>query len=53
LVKELFKGELEAGSHRFNWNAKDNTNRSVGSGVYFIYLKNGNNKVIRKAVLMK
>jgi len=52
-VKELYKGELEAGIHRFNWDAKDIDNRSVGSGVYFIYLENGSSKVIRKAVLMK
>jgi len=53
LVKELYKGELEAGIHRFNWDAKDIDNRSVGSGVYFIYMENGKSKVIRKAVLMK
>jgi len=53
LVKELYSGNLEAGAHHFNWNAKDFNNRSVASGIYFIALENGKNKIIRKALLLK
>ncbi len=53
LVKELYNGELEAGNHHFNWNAKDFNNRSVASGIYFISLENRKSKIIRKALLLK
>jgi len=52
-VKELYNGELEAGNHHFNWNAKDFNNRSVASGIYFISLENRKSKIIRKALLLK
>jgi hypothetical protein len=39
VVSEIFKGELEAGIHSFNWNGRDRQDSQVSSGVYFYHLK--------------
>jgi len=53
LVKELHKGYLAEGRHSFVWNGKDDSNRSVASGIYFTRIENGGTSAIRKAVLLK
>ncbi|MFZ0390671.1 MAG: S8/S53 family peptidase [Calditrichia bacterium] len=47
-VIDLFNNRQTAGSHRLQWNAAD-----LGSGVYFIELKAGKQRLLRKALLMK
>lgn len=47
LIKELHKGQLNAGSHIFTWDAKE-----ISSGIYFIYFKSNRfNKVIKCTLL--
>lgn len=41
-VKELFYGKNELGFHIIAWNGKDNYNRTVNPGIYFIQLKIAN-----------
>ncbi|PKN79164.1 MAG: hypothetical protein CVU48_06045 [Candidatus Cloacimonetes bacterium HGW-Cloacimonetes-1] len=52
-VKQLAKGFLEAGVHRVSWDSKDESNRSVASGIYFIKIDVNGSSVVRKAILMK
>ncbi len=52
-VMELHKGLLEAGKHSFIWNGKDDRNRAVASGIYFVRIEHGSSSVVRKAVLLK
>ena len=52
-VKSLQNSVLERGYHRVVWDGKDESNRSVASGVYFIKLESGRKTSIRKAMLLK
>ncbi|NOX38410.1 MAG: T9SS type A sorting domain-containing protein [Calditrichaeota bacterium] len=40
-VKQIFKGSLSAGTHQFIWDARDDQQASVASGVYFAVVKAG------------
>jgi poly-gamma-glutamate capsule biosynthesis protein CapA/YwtB (metallophosphatase superfamily) len=53
LVRELVKEHLQAGDYSFTWDSKDQHNRNVASGMYFIRIDNGGQSSIRKAILMK
>jgi flagellar hook assembly protein FlgD len=48
LVNVVFQGELETGTHEFQWNG---TNYS--SGVYFIKMQSGDFIKTRKMILLK
>ena len=37
LVRSLQHGRLAAGTHRFAWDARDDTGRRVAAGVYFVH----------------
>ncbi|MDO9576344.1 MAG: T9SS type A sorting domain-containing protein [Candidatus Cloacimonadales bacterium] len=53
-VRALVKDSFESGNHSIVWNGKDDTDKSVSSGIYFYKLKvNGISKQIRKCILMK
>ncbi|MCB5255036.1 MAG: T9SS type A sorting domain-containing protein [Candidatus Cloacimonadaceae bacterium] len=52
-VKTLLDGDIEKGQHRVVWNGRDDGNRSVASGVYFIRLEAAGETSIRKAMLLK
>ncbi len=53
-VKTLFNSLAEKGKHRIVWNGKDNSGRSVGSGVFFYRLNiAGKQSIIRKCILIK
>jgi len=52
-VKTLLNGDLEKGQHRVVWNGRDENNRSVASGIYFIRLEAAGKTSIRKAMLLK
>lgn len=53
LVKTLFSGNLDKGNHSLVWNGLDNNGASVGSGVYFYSLSDGNSSQQRKMLMMK
>ena len=52
-VKTMINGDMEKGQHRIVWNGRDDQNRSVASGVYFIRLEAAGKTSIRKAMLLK
>ncbi|HHV36528.1 MAG TPA: choice-of-anchor D domain-containing protein [Candidatus Cloacimonetes bacterium] len=53
LVKHLVKGEMPPGEHRVVWNGRDNNNRAVASGVYFLKMNAGDYSASRKMIMMK
>jgi hypothetical protein len=53
LVKTLINEYLEAAYHNIVWNGKDNTGKSVSSGIYFYKMKSGNYSNTKKMILMK
>lgn len=52
-VTELTNQVLSAGNHKFSWNGKSSSGKSVSSGVYVFRLESGEVKLTRKAVLLK
>ena len=52
-VKTLINGDIERGKHRVVWDGRDDGNRSVASGVYFIRLEAEGKSTVRKAMLLK
>jgi YVTN family beta-propeller protein len=53
LVKRLVSGEMNAGAHSFTWDATNERNERVASGVYLYVIKAGEFTAQRKLVLMK
>jgi hypothetical protein len=47
-IKNIFKGELEAGLHTYRFEATD-----ISSGIYIYQLKSGNNILQKKCILIK
>lgn len=52
-VKLLADQEFGAGSHTVSWNATDDRNQSLSSGMYFYRLSTPSGTLTRKMVLMK
>ena len=52
-VKQLVKEQLEAGKHSVNWSGKDNSGKSVASGIYFYKISTGKDTDLRKMLLLK
>lgn len=52
-MKTLLDSDIERGLHRIVWDGRDDGNRSVASGVYFISLEAAGKTRIRKAMLLK
>jgi len=53
LVRTLFNGEKESGRHSIVWDGRDDTNRSVSSGVYFYRLETPKHTSTRKMLMVK
>jgi len=53
LVKTLVNEVKETGAYTALWNGKDNSNKSVSSGVYFYKMKTQDYNSTRKMILMK
>ncbi len=53
LVKSLVNEVIETGDHIVTWKGRDNSNKSVASGVYFYKMKAQNYSSIKKMILMK
>jgi hypothetical protein len=52
-VKTLVNERKEAGQHSIVWNGKDNTNKTVSSGIYFYSLSTGKKNMKKKMLLLK
>ncbi len=52
-IKLLLKEELPAGEHEVQWNGKDNYNRGLPSGIYFIKMTAGSYQKTIKTILLK
>lgn len=52
-VCRLVDRGLPPGHHEFAWMGSDDGGRRVGSGVYFVTLKTGGQRAVRKVVLIK
>jgi hypothetical protein len=53
LIRSIVDGKLDAGSHRYKWDGKDNRGKIVASGIYFYRLKAGSFSDTRKMVLLR
>jgi len=53
LIRTLFEGTLEAGSHSTEWNGLDEAGKSVSSGIYLVLLSSGEQKAMSKVILAK
>jgi|GEM_PF-6358232 len=53
LIRNLFKGELEAGHHHVEWNGTNNLGHNVASGIYFYQLKTEKYNVVKKMLLIR
>jgi C1A family cysteine protease len=53
LVKVLVNSREEAGSHETVWRGLDARDHAVGSGVYFFRLQCGENRQVRRGLLLK
>ena len=52
-IRMLVEDTIEAGYHSISWNGRDNSGRSVGSGIYIIRLQAEGSVQVRKTVLMR
>ncbi len=52
-VKTLFSGTAPAGKHYIGWNGLNDSNRRVGSGVYFYRLESGDKTITRKMLIVR
>lgn len=53
MIRTLVNSEIERGYHKIVWDGRDNSNRGVGSGIYFIRLESGGKDSVRKVMLLK
>jgi flagellar hook assembly protein FlgD len=53
LVKVLVNDEQKAGIKKVRWDGKNGEGKEVGSGVYFLRLEIGEQKLSRKITLQK
>lgn len=53
VVKNLFSGIKNIGNHTIKWDAKNNMNSPLPSGIYFCLIKSGNLKKVNKMTLIR
>ncbi|MCK4597505.1 T9SS type A sorting domain-containing protein, partial [bacterium] len=53
LVKTLVDGERRAGHYSVVWKGRDDCDRPVASGIYFVQMQAGDFRQIRKLALIK
>ncbi len=52
-VRSLVNDKYDQGNHKVVWNGTDDTNRGVGSGIYFYKMKSGRYTSTKKMILLK
>tara|TARA_B100000287_G_scaffold432931_1_gene493424 strand:- start:1144 stop:2931 length:1788 start_codon:yes stop_codon:yes gene_type:complete len=52
-VRVLENASLEAGTHSYNWDGRDDLGQSVSTGVYLYTLSDGSKSITKKMALMK
>ncbi len=53
IIRTLINQNMKAGNHSIVWNGKNNSNRTVGSGVYFYKFTAGKYQKVQKMLLLK
>lgn len=53
LVRRLVSGSKSAGTHRFVWDGRDESGRSVSSGQYFALTRMGNQRQTQRLILIR
>lgn len=53
LVREIYSGELRAGTHHFIWDGRDNDGRGAATGVYFAAVNALGQQKVRKMLLLR
>ena len=53
LVTQLYRGRLSAGSHRLQWDGRDESGQQLASGVYTVVLRQGRTQICRKITLLR
>jgi N-acetylneuraminic acid mutarotase len=53
LIKEIFRGKLAPAAYVIPWNGDSSSGRVTSSGIYFVVLNTGENKLIRKVIHIK
>ena len=52
-VRTLYSGSIDAGSHRIEWDATDDSHQKISSGIYFYKLAAHEQTASRKMMLLK
>ncbi|MCA9728360.1 MAG: T9SS type A sorting domain-containing protein, partial [Candidatus Eisenbacteria bacterium] len=52
-IRSLFAGRAEAGTQTLTWNGRDDRERALASGVYFLRLRTANATRVQRVVLVK
>ena len=52
-IKNLYNGFKSSGTHIFYWDGKDNTGKTVTTGVYYIMVKYDDKTEIKKVLIVK
>ncbi|MBD3289577.1 T9SS type A sorting domain-containing protein [candidate division KSB1 bacterium] len=53
VVRSIFSGETNPGTHQLEWNGKNNAGETVSSGIYFIRFETPDFVQIQRAVFLK
>ena len=53
LVKTLVSAELQSGTHQTKWNAKDDKENAVSTGIYFLRMDTGSYSTTKKLSVIK
>jgi hypothetical protein len=53
VIKEIYQGSLEAGTHTFSWNGTNNNNTRISSGLYFISIEADQFRKMQKVILIQ
>ena len=53
LLRELFNGTLQAGSHCLVWDGKNERAQQLASGLYFLVVHKGEQTIVKKMMMLK
>jgi hypothetical protein len=51
-VRELARRELPAGPHTLEWDGRDSAGRSLPMGAYFVCVRAGDDRIVRRTILV-